>query len=121
MKLFTPLNTSAKRGRKARAPSRTPLLFAIVVAGLVMLICLARIHFERRTMQMGLDWEAHHKEYSALLKERDNLLMEREGLSDGRYIISRARQMDLAAPLPGQRRRMPAPAPALAARDSQRD
>ena len=76
------------------------------ILGVILLVSLGKIYLERRTSHMGLEWERRHKELTHLLREIDNLRMEREFHLQGSYILKGARQMDLRPTEPGQVRRV---------------
>jgi cell division protein FtsL len=67
---------------------------------------LGRIYLERRTSVLRQDWDKERRQVETLNKERDNLLIERETFTNGNYIVARARDMGLGAPIPGQVRRI---------------
>ena len=74
--------------------------------GLLALVGLFRIHLQRRTAALGQEWEQRHGKLTIATQERQNLLMQREHLTDGDYILSRAGELGLGPPVPGQVRRM---------------
>lgn len=104
--------SSIRRSRRQRVPrERGALGFAIVLAAVLALALLTRIYLERRTQQAGIAWEQRHRELQVVVRERENLKMERETYRTGDYITARATELQLQLPLPGQVRRMRRPEP----------
>ncbi len=105
MNLYVRTPKRRTRGETHRPSVATTLLLLMLMGG-VLLIALAKVYLEQRTLTAGQQWEASNKELNETLKERDNLLMKREHLTSGDYILPQARRMGLRPPLPGQIRRV---------------
>ena len=107
------LKTKMKRSGRHRPAPRGQFLYVLIVAALVAGFCVARFYLQRRTLALGIQWEQQHRELQVVVKEQENLRMERETYTTGDYITGRAKELNLNLPLPGQVRRMRQPEPII--------
>ncbi len=106
--------TAPSGGRQPIALSMA--LIALVGAGLS--VTLLKVYLEQRALRMGYEWTQARNELKEVLKEQDNLLMDKAKYTDADYILPRAVEMGLRAALPGQVRHMWEPADAESERNA---
>jgi 16S rRNA (cytosine1402-N4)-methyltransferase len=102
------LNLKRRPGKKSAAAPGTrvrylPLVVLLVSIGMVL---VAKVYLERRTSDLKQQWQQEHLELTRLLKEIDNLELQRETFLSGPYILPRASAMGLQPTMPGQVRKM---------------
>lgn len=118
----TPRERPAPRGRsRAAAPPAAHLnayTWLVLITAVVLLGgYVARIYIEHQTTVLGREWEKKNRELAFLIKEQDNLRMEKESYTNGAYILATAHKLNLMPPQPGQVRRLPALPPTVVGRD----
>jgi hypothetical protein len=105
------------RGRATFSASTTYLV-VFAVGALLLLTGVTRIYLEHRTTGLERNWLKKKEELAAALKERENLMIERERYLSGEHILKLAVAMGLRPPLPGQVRKMSGAAPAKSSEDA---
>lgn len=105
---------------ETRQASGGVLFVALAVIGLLLGAYVGKVWLQRRTSDLGVQWEQKSREVAQARDEQANLNMQKESYTDGAYVLDRARQMGLEPPSPGQVRRLvaPAPEPVVAAEDA---
>ena len=96
-----------KKGQGGESPALTYLI-VFAVCSILLLVGLTKIYLQSQTTMLGLAWEKKELESRQIQKKSDNLMIDRERLMNGGYVLERARQIGLVPPQPGQVRKMTA-------------
>jgi len=121
-RVATSRSANARRRAPGKPVSRGNTLAMLLILAMLVGATLGRIHLERQTSRMGEEWRQTRERVTALEKQRDNLVMERESHTHGQYILARAREMGLGPPASGQVRRLSlTQAPAVPAPETTED
>ena len=110
--LFTRSNGKGKRNQSESPLFHYMLIFAM--CAILLLGGLTKIYLQSKITRLGLQLEKKNLELEIVQQERQNLLVEKARLKNGKFILPRAQQMGLRAPMPGQVRKMNEPSKQLA-------
>ncbi|MCJ8329772.1 MAG: hypothetical protein HRT89_10370 [Lentisphaeria bacterium] len=98
--------TRLTANKKGPDSTLTTYLMVFLLFAIVMLAGIAKVYINGKTNTLRLHSEKTQLEVDIILKERNNLLLEKETYMGGKYILNKARAMGLQPPLPLQVRKM---------------
>jgi cell division protein FtsL len=104
------------RASNTKKGSNKSFFVVLGIGCYALVVLLASIYMDRRTISIGMEWEEKSRQLKVLTQETENLKMERESFLRGDHILERAAALGLRAPNPGQVRLMQ-PVPATEATD----
>ena len=102
--LFTRSPSKGKRNQSDSALVHYFIIFAVCLV--LLLVGLAKIYLQSKITHLGLEYEKKGLEFEIVQQERQNLMIQKARLKNGKFILPRAQQMGLRAPMPGQVRKM---------------